>query len=567
MSRREVLQAGMVTAAAPGFFVAQSHAENTVSAYAKVFPLLDAYVEQYMRDMNTPGMTLVLTAREGIQRVVTYGFGDIERRLPIRPEELFHIGSISKSFTALCLLQLHDEGRLDLHRPIVEYLPWFRIDSAFAPVTAHHLLTHSSGLPAYTEVFPSDPLQKHRAAHAPGEHYHYNNMAFLVLGHLAWSLDGREMPELLRKRIFEPLGMTQSEPVITLDTRDRMVKSYAAFQRDRPLSRHGRLCEAPAIIYTGAAGSIASTPRDMGLYLQMLANHGVGPKQRLLSERSFELFASSYIAAKKFAPGSTYGYGIAIEHVEGHKVLHHLGGMPSFSSAMRVDIDAGVGAFGSINALQGAYPTPVVEFATRLMRAQREGKALPRVPSPVAPPTHIDNAADYAGSFKSGNGRELQFVAQGQSLILLHAGSQVRLEKSATPDRFIVPHKDFSRFMLVFGRKQPGEPNSAIVEVIWGGDWYVNSAYQGPLEFNHPREWASYVGHYIGSMTDSSLRIVLRQGRLWLAGVTPLEPVGELFYLREEAHSPEWVRFGEVVNGRCMRLKLSGSDCWRAIDE
>lgn len=439
LSRRDVLQAGLATAtaAASGFFASDSHAEGASGHYAKVFPLLDAYVEQYMRDMNTPGMTLVLTAREGVQRIVTYGFGDLERRLPILPQELFHIGSISKAFTAICLLQLRDEGKLDLRKPIVDYLPWFRIDSSFAPVTAHHLLTHSSGLPGFTEMLPSDPLQRHRAAHPPGEHFHYNNMAFVALGHLAWILDGRELPELLRKRIFEPLGMTQSEPVITLDARDRMVKSYAAFQRDRPLPRHGRLCEAPAIIYTGGAGSIASTPRDMGLYLQMLANHGVGPKGPLLSRESFELFSSAYIAAEEFGSASSYGYGIAVDRVDGNKVLHHLGGMPSFSSAMRVDIDAGVGSFVSINALQGPYPSPVVQFATSLMRARRDRRALPAVPPPVAPATRIESAVELCGSYRAVDGRKLEFVTEGEGVALLHAGGRIGLERSAGEDQFM----------------------------------------------------------------------------------------------------------------------------------
>jgi hypothetical protein len=56
---------------------------------------------------------------------------------------------------------------------------------------------------------------------------------------------------------------------------------------------------------------------------------------------------------------------------------------------------------------------------------------------------------------------------------------------------------------------------------------------------------------------------MLRKGRLWLDGVIPLAPEGDLFYLRDDDHSPEWIRFGEIVNGRCMRLKLSGEDLWR----
>ena len=102
-------------------------------------------------------------------------------------------------------------------------------------------------------------------------------------------IDGRPLSEVIRKRVFEPLGMTQSEPAITLDVRARMAKNYCALQNDRPYLRYGRLCEAPAVILTAGSGCIASTPRDMGLYIQMLANRGQGPKGRLLSEESFPL--------------------------------------------------------------------------------------------------------------------------------------------------------------------------------------------------------------------------------------------------------------------------------------
>ena len=70
-----------------------------------------------MRAMNSPGMTLVLADREGVQRIATYGFGDVAGKAAVKPEELFQIGSISKSFVANCALQLHQEGKLDLQKP------------------------------------------------------------------------------------------------------------------------------------------------------------------------------------------------------------------------------------------------------------------------------------------------------------------------------------------------------------------------------------------------------------------------------------------------------------------
>src|ERR1041385_513287 len=136
--------------------------------YKSAHKALDRFVEQYMRAMNAPGMTLVMADRDGVQRVATYGFSDIESKSGVHPDQLFQIGSISKSFVALCLLQLRDEGKLDLQKPVLDYLSWFRIESPYEPITTHHLLTHTSGLPGTPPVFLSDPAAKHRAAYGPG---------------------------------------------------------------------------------------------------------------------------------------------------------------------------------------------------------------------------------------------------------------------------------------------------------------------------------------------------------------------------------------------------------------
>ena len=83
------------------------------------------------------------------------------------------------------------------------------------------------------------------------------------------------------------------------------------------------------------------------------------------------------MAAAEFGPGASDGYGIAVDKLDGHTRLKHTGGMVSFASAIQVDLDAGVGAFASVNAMQGFRPTPVTEYALRLMRACREGSSLP----------------------------------------------------------------------------------------------------------------------------------------------------------------------------------------------
>jgi CubicO group peptidase (beta-lactamase class C family) len=565
ISRRNVLGAGALGAsviALGRFRVSEAQTPGGAGGYADIYSALDRFAEQYMRDMNSPGMTLVLADREAVQRIVTYGFGDLERRQRVEPRELFEIGSISKSFVAFALLQLHDEGKLDLHRPVVEYLPWLKIKSTFAPITTHHLLTHSAGVSAAWDLFVSDPDQGHLAAYGPGEHFHYNNMLYEALGLLAWTLDGRELPEVLRDRILRPLKMAQSEPVITLDMRGKLVKSYVPFLGDRPYPRNGRLSEAPGMVLTSGAGCVAATARDMGAYVRMIANRGKTADGRLVSEKGFELFSNPHMLAEDFGPGVHYGYGIAVDTLDGNKLLRHTGGMVSFMSSMMVDIDEGVGGFASVNAQQNYRPNPVVRYAIQLMRAQRKVAPLPAMPEPDSAAL-VKNSSDYAGSY-SGSNRSLEVVAAGDALFVVHEGGRVPLERLSDADHFIARHPLLDRFALVFVRKDTAVPESPIVEARWGGDWYRNARYEGPVEFSHPREWESYVGHYRNENPwFGSLRIVLCKGKLMIDGTMPLEADGDLFRLRSTPHNTDWIRFGDIVNGKCMRLKLSGSDLWR----
>jgi D-alanyl-D-alanine carboxypeptidase len=505
---------------------------------------IDAFVQRHIREMGAPGLTLGLADRNGVIAVRTYGHTDVKTGRPVAPDDLFEIGSITKSFTALSLLRLREEGKLDLNRPIREYLPWLRIESAYAPITAHHLLTHTSGLPNPLSL-PSMPLW---TAHAPGEHFHYCNLGYEILGLLLTSLDGRPLRDVFRSRIFEPLGMTASEGVISHDIRPRLALSYWPVFDDRPFQRHGPITEAPNIAMDNAAGCIASTPRDMALYMRMLLNQG----RPLISRESFALFTKPAIPAPAFGKDAGYGYGIAIQPVEGRTILRHTGGMVSFSSAMHVDLDSGFGAFASVNAsLAGYRPNAVAGYALAALRT---------VPAPPAPefddPYKVPLAEDYAGTYTAPDGRKLKIAVAGEGgdrLELVHKGERLALERLA-PDTFWVPDPAFALFPLAFERD-----GGKVVEVSHGGDWYAGEGYKGPRTFETPSGYPACAGHYRNEDPwMGSVRVVLRKGRLWLGGA-PLLPLGNgLFRIGEEEHEPDRVRFENVVNGRALRAYFSG---------
>jgi hypothetical protein len=222
--------------------------------------------------------------------------------------------------------------------------------------------------------------------------------------------------------------------------------------------------------------------------------------------------------------------------------------------------------------MQGYRPDAVTEYALEVMRAQRAATPLPALPAADSP-LKVANAQDYAGQYQSPEHRTVEVAAVGDSLFLIANGKRMQLETlellSGAPDTFGVDDPDFSRFAIVFGRQSAEDPKSAVVELGWGNDWFTNSKYAGPVAFDYPAEWRSYVGHYHNeTATVGSLRIVLRKGTLMMDGVVPLEPAGNgRFWVRDEAFGPDWIQFLSPVNGKAMQLKLSGEDLWRVMTD
>ena len=116
---------------------------------------IDAFVARSMEKQGTPGLTLAVTTRDAIVYVGTYGYADLKLKRPVTKDTLFQIGSITKSFTALALMQCCDEGKFDPQQPVAKSLPWFHVHTDYAPIRAHHLLTHTAGIPANRDDMPA----------------------------------------------------------------------------------------------------------------------------------------------------------------------------------------------------------------------------------------------------------------------------------------------------------------------------------------------------------------------------------------------------------------------------
>lgn len=530
--------------------------------FAAAVEHLDTYITDHMHYHNTPAVSLAVTDRERTLRIATHGFANLDARTPVTPEHLFEIGSISKSFAALITMQLVEEGALDLHAPIATYLPWFEVKSRHAPITLHHVLSHTSGLIEGSLAYPDAPsevwaLRETETGCPPGDFYHYSNDAYQALGLLLTNVTGTSFGPLLKERILDRIGMYASEPVIIHAMRPRLAVGYEPMFGDRPYHPSQPLAPATWLESESADGSIAATPADMAAYLRVLLNRGRG----VVSEASFAQMITPVADRPENLPLSQYGYGLAIGNVDGHRYIGHGGSMVGYLCYLLCDLDAGFGAM--VMTSGPGMSSEIATYAVRLFCAAQDGSDLPAPPE-LPERARIPNAAEYAGVYR-GPDDELTLVADGETLFLDHAGERVQLEAAPRiPDAFHVNHPDFALQLLTFGRQE-----GRVVEAFHGSRWFTNAAHSGPTTFDYPPEWEQIPGHYRShNPWMTGFRVVLRKGALlavypfgWEEPLVPL-PDGS-FRVGADERLPERLRFFDVAAGRALRARLSNWDYYR----
>lgn len=549
INRRAVLGGAAVLA---GMAATAAEAKTSKSgggrAEAKALSAIEAYMEQHRADWGLPGITFCVVDRTGFTGYATSGLADVDKRLPVGPDHLFQIGSISKMVGALAIWSLIDEGKLSPEAKLKDLLPEISVKDG-ADITLQNLLNHTSGIADDPPLFPEGGLW---LGYAPGSHWSYSNTGYRLIGLIGALAAGKPFMDAIEERVLTPLGMTGSVAGLRVADRPRYAQGYEPALTDRANLRPGPMTATPWVDSDSAAGSVAATAHDMAIFLRFMLGLAQGKGGPVLTDASASRFLADPADAPDWAKDAKYGNGVAHVVIDGRTYLHHTGGMVSFSSSMHVDPEAGVAAFASANVHYGlSYrPRDVTVYACQLFRSLRENSEAPK-PKPTKP--SIEKPEIFAGVFTAENGDSFELVAK-DDYVFMRRGDRDSDMQMAGEGLFACSEPDFA----VTGLKVDLDKGAAMR--AWAGDveYAVNpsAGYRPPAS----KELQALAGRYDNDdRWAGPVYIYARDGGLWINNIVPLAPMknGE-WRIGAEDWGPGRARFDGVVGGKAQRVMLSG---------
>lgn len=294
--------------------------------------IMDQFIEGQMRRHNIPGVAVAIT--KGDDLVYSKGFGSASRNVPMSADTPMFIGSLSKSFTALAIMQLHEEGMLDIDKPVIMYLPCFKLadPQATQEITIRNLLHHTSGLSdfSYLSQHTDDVGIQESIGYlsgasltAPvGSTFQYFNSNYTILGAVVEKVSGLPYGEYIETHVFQPLGMKNSFTNLAAAAQAGLPSGYGNFFGFSVPRRQ------PFRVYDQPAGYLMMSANDLSQYLRSQLHDGLFNGKRILS-------ADGVKAMHTPQPGldAPYGMGWFVYEKLGLQIIEHGGTNENFHTA------------------------------------------------------------------------------------------------------------------------------------------------------------------------------------------------------------------------------------------
>ena len=426
-----------------------------------------------LRSGHAAGATVAVVRDGAVLFAKGYGYANVAQRIPVDPAQtLFRNGSISKTITWTAVMQLWEEGRLDLDKDVNEYLD-FKIPATYPePVTLRTILTHSAGFEEDpSDLFTEDTthiqamgpwLASHIPARVrpPGQLSSYSNWTTGVAGYIVERVSGLKFEEYVEQRIFTPLGMTHStfRQPIPAELRKTLSEGYQW--------KDGAFVAQPAEYATGAgpAGTMATTATDMARFMISHLALGAAPSGRILAESTAVLMHSRLFGHDPRVTG--FAYGFYEQSSNRLRVFGHGGDTQWFHSNMALIPSEGVGLFVSFNTSTGGglyepvtrafldhyYPDPQPWITLKASRAELQRFAGQYVGIRT-------NYSRYLKAFSLFLGSEVSVADSGDALVATFRGEPRRFR----PVDSLLFRDENSELLLAFRKDSAGRITHAFL--------------------------------------------------------------------------------------------------------
>jgi D-alanyl-D-alanine carboxypeptidase len=374
--RRLLLALGAIGLLLPATAAAQTPAAATASEAEAV----DAAVQKSMQTRQIPGVSVAVVKDGKVVLAKGYGFSDVEKSVKATEHTVYQLASVTKPFTVMAVLMLSEDGKLSLDGKITDILPG--LPAAWAPVTVRHLLSHTSGIKSYTDVFGEQKVPDSRVftnegilalvkdaplQFTPGEKYAYCNTGYYLLGMIIEKVSSRKYDAFLAERIFKPLGMTSTALDDYADARPARAKGYSVTDGKVTLAEHTH----PSQPFS--AGALVSTVVDLAKWDAALTG------RKLLKSASYDAMWTPM--RLNDGKSTTYGFGWQVEPFRTRPRHGHGGGISGFSTFLARYPDDKVTVVVLTNQGGGAAGAIANNVAAIYIAALREN-----APKPIADP-------------------------------------------------------------------------------------------------------------------------------------------------------------------------------------
>jgi len=412
---------------------------------------LEAFTQQLGVGTIFPGMALGLAQNGEPTYLKGLGFRNLEQKLPVTPDTVMGLGSTTKTFTAVAIMQLQDAGKLSVKDPVTKYLPTYRTSNPewTAETTIHHLLTHSAGLApmpllfsamheslvkdpnaapqlkALPPITTADALLEAIAAFPlppvgkPGQYMSYSNESYALLGEIIARVSGMSYEEYITKNILVPAGMTHTmfDDASMAATGDYTTLYSVVPSAESPL---GVAPMADPVWWDGtvmnAAGFLRSSVNDMLRFSEIFRTGGLVGETRILSSKAVAAMTTPYVEAET---GVYYGYGLFVRpDFHGTKLVEHAGSNKGQQARLVVLPEKGLAAVGLTNV--GGAP---VELAVSGVLNLALGLPV-TAPAMAREPFTVDAAKlnEYVGTYAGGEAAPATFSVVDGALVFEQAG-------------------------------------------------------------------------------------------------------------------------------------------------